>query len=66
LLGAIRLQLPQAEKALARFYHARFKLSAAQAKRQASYLSDLAYRSHYIFPGTATDKRHAANPWPLR
>ncbi len=63
--GAIQRQMRRAEKALAQYYQARFHVSMTQANRQAAYLTDLVYRSHYVFP--RTDKRDAerVNPWPL-
>ncbi|MDR3213990.1 MAG: hypothetical protein LBT71_08790 [Azoarcus sp.] len=55
-------QYPLAERALARYYQKRFRLSPAAAKKRAVWGLDIVFRQHYVFPGNAC--RHAnPNPW---
>jgi hypothetical protein len=65
---AIVAHYPIALDALATYYAETFALTPQQARRQAEFVLDVAYRAPYIFPGgggAGTPSRPAnPNPWP--
>lgn len=68
LYQAIKRQLPLAEQALAGYYQRSFKKSAIDAKSLASYVMDVAIRSHYAFHSERPDSYYSTehiepNPW---
>lgn len=55
---------PEAQHALATYYVKNFKLSPRQADEVSAWVTDLLFRSYFVFPGGAASD--AANPWPLK
>lgn len=51
LFRAIQAQLPLDERALAVYYRTTFKMNRNKATSTARTWIDLAYRSHFLFPG---------------
>jgi hypothetical protein len=65
--AAIRLQYPLAQQALSSYYRSQFGISADAAQRQAEFLLDVLFRSHYVFPRDEPAESGAqanGNPWP--
>lgn len=65
---AIQHQIPVAERSLAQYYQRHFGRSAAEAKKVAAYVIDIALRSHYVFHSASassnfSDKTSSDNPW---
>lgn len=65
---ALIAQYPLARDALAGYYQENFELSAEQARVQAAFVLDVAYRAPFVFRGgggAGTPSRPAnPNPWP--
>jgi hypothetical protein len=62
----IQRQYPKAERALARFYRIKFNKSAVEAKVMATYVIDVAIRSHYSFHSERPDPYEQTEPNPWR
>jgi hypothetical protein len=68
IYGDIVEQMPQAEKALAKYYQKQFKLPPALAHQMGLYVTDFIYRDYFVFPrGEISNNgpETANNPWPV-
>ncbi len=66
LLQRIRRQYSLAQGALARYYQLRFGIGERPATRQARFIMDSTFRSHYVFSTPereAAEQRVERNPW---
>jgi hypothetical protein len=64
----IRRQYPGATKAFTRYYQIRFRLPLQTARAIAAYVTDLMYRSYFVFHRDVkrADAEAPKNPWPAQ
>jgi hypothetical protein len=67
VLRRINGEYYEAEAELAAYYKARFRISAAAARRSSRYVMDRMLRLSFVFPGAdELSSKLGSNPWPAR